>query len=451
MIKFKINKDAPLTKENVAAILNAHQAEEVRMNKLGKYYLGQNEILSRTLTDTSKPNNRIVHSYGNYITDTVVGYFMGTPVNYSAKDESAADLALNLKEIFELNDEAEQNVELAKNSSKFGVAYELAYLDEEANIRFKYVDPIYCIPIFDNTLEEEIIYFIRYYIESYLGTQATHIVEIYDKDRVVSYRKENEQLNYFGEILHNFGMVPVSIYYNNEDMIGDYELVISQIDAYDKLNSDSVNDFEQFADAYLVLKGMEGTETEDIAAMKRNRVLLLGQDAAAEWLTKSINDTYFQNTIKTIDTDIHKFAQVPAMSDASFGGNLSGIAIKYKLMGLENKVAIKERKFKKGLQRRIELITNILNLMGAAYDYREIEISFKRNIPANDLEAADMVNKIWGLVSDETAISQLPFVEDAAAELETKSKQMDMNPEPIAADPLAAIDPAVSDETISTN
>jgi len=62
-------------------------------------------------------------------------------------------------------------------------------------------------------------------------------------------------------------------------------------DAYNKLLSAEVDDFESFADAYLVLKGMMGTDPEDLADMKRNRALLLDNDAEASYLTKNISDT----------------------------------------------------------------------------------------------------------------------------------------------------------------
>ena len=83
---------------------------------------------------------------------------------------------------------------------------------------------------------------------------------------------------------------------------------------------------------------------------------------------------------------IHTMSHVPHLCDESFGGNLSGVAIAYKLWGLEQLCAMKERKFKKGLQRRIELITNILNIKGGHYDYKDITPKFRRNKPENNLE-----------------------------------------------------------------
>ena len=105
-------------------------------------------------------------------------------------------------------------------------------------------------------------------------------------------------------------------------------------------------------------------------------------------------------------------ANVPHLCDESFGGNLSGVAISYSYVGLEQLCAMKERKFKRGLQRRIELITNILNIWGNHYDYREIIPKFRRNKPENDLETAQIVTQLAGLLSTETRMQMLPSVDN---------------------------------------
>ena len=425
-----MNSNQPLTQELLYKLLEMHLSDEARKQKLGNYYIAKQDILYRTMSDASKPNNRIANGYGNYITDTVVGYFMGEPVSYAAKKPEFEPLVERLKEILEYNDEQAQNVSLAKDASKFGVSYELLWLDRNADVRFNKIDAIHAFPIYENSLENNLLYFVRYYNDDLLN-EDSYTVELYDSNNVTYFHKIEKQLLFVDMTPHNFGDVPVVVYFNNEEELGDYELVLTLIDNYDKLTSDSVNDFEAFADAYLTLKGMDGTEPDDIAAMKESRVLLLPEDGEAAWLVKTINDTYFQNTINTIYENIHKFSKVPDMMDEAFGSNLSGIAIKYKLMGLENKISIKESYFRKGLQRRIELINNILTLMGDRYEYMGVDITFRRNIPINELEAAQLANAVNGIVSDETAISLLPFVKDAAAELEKRDNQISFEPEPI--------------------
>ena len=116
------------------------------------------------------------------------------------------------------------------------------------------------------------------------------------------------------------------------------------------------------------------------------------------------------------------------MTDKAFGGNASGVAIKYKTLPMENIVAIKERKFKKGLQRRIELIFNIMSKTSGTYDWRSIDISFTRNLPTNDTEIASMVSTLSGIVSNETLLAQVPFVEDVDDEQKKVEKEQQSNP-----------------------
>lgn len=206
--------------------------------------------------------------------------------------------------------------------------------------------------------------------------------------------------------------------------MGDFEKVIDLIDAYDKMSSDTLNDFEYFVDAYLALYGFTA-EPEDIQQMKENRVLLMDEGTSAEWLIKSENDASTENMKNRLDTDIHKFAKCPNLADQEFASNASGVAIKFKLLGTENLVSIKERKFKKGLQQRLELISMINGLVRKGFDWRSIDIVFKRNIPSNDTDIANMVNTLSGIVSEETLLAQIPFVDDVETEVARVKKQRD--------------------------
>lgn len=392
-----------------------------RLQKLRDYYLNKTAILTRTMSDASKPNNKIVNPYAAYITDTFTGYFLGEPVSYSCLDN--CEFFQRIQNLYDYNDEAAENAELGKDASIYGVAYELMYLDENADIRFRKIDAINAIPIYDNTLEEDLLYFIRYYDDTDIVSGATTTyIEVYSREWIRYYVDKNG-MKLTEERPHSFKAVPINIYENNSEEIGDFEGVISLIDAYDKITSDSINDIEYFADCYLALYGMEGTEAEDIAAMKELRVLLMSSDAKAEWLTKEVNDTYVENLKNRLDTQIHKFSRCPALTDENFAANASGVAMKYKLMGLETATSKKERAFKKALQRRLELICNIYSVMGQDYDYRELQITFTRNIPANLVEMADVVSKIGNLLSEETQISMLPI--DTNAEQEKQRKQQE--------------------------
>lgn len=378
------------------------------------------------MKDKSKPNNKIANAYASYITDTLVGYFIGEPISYTSNDDV---LLQDLSMIFEYNDEADENAELAKNASIYGVAYEMLYLSEEDKmIRFKALNPKEIIPIFDKTVEQNLMAVIRYYDDyDVVGDKTYTLVEVIDNAMIRRYKMDNSFL-LLEEYPHYFGMVPVAIYKNNEEERGDFEGVISLIDAYDKMESDTLNDFEYFVDAYLALYGFSA-EPEDVAQMKENRILLMDEGTSAEWLIKQTSDTYVENMKNRLDADIHKFAKCPNMADKEFASNASGVAIKFKLLGTENLVSIKERKFKRGLQQRLELMSMINSVLREGFDWRGIDIIFTRNIPSNDTDIANMVNTLKDIVSEETLLAQIPFVEDVQDELERLKKEREENKE----------------------
>lgn len=192
-------------------------------------------------------------------------------------------------------------------------------------------------------------------------------------------------------------------------------------DAYNNLLSAEIDDFDAFADAYLILKGVVA-DSDDLATMKQNRVLLMDAEDSAEYLTKNISDTQIQNMLQNINDQIHKMSNSPDFNDEKLMAQ-SGIAMKYKLIGFENVSSAIVANMTKALQKRIELICEVLNLTDGVAMWRDIEITFTRNLPENTLETAQMVNQLRGLVSDETLLSQIPFITNPAEEVEKVREQ----------------------------
>lgn len=395
-----------LTVKKIIEILQTFRtSEQPRLAKLERYYLGKHNILMRQMVDETQPNNKVVINYPSLICDSYASYLVGTPVVYNG-DEQLASVLL-------YNDVADEDLEIATDANIFGFAIEQLYLDEDGQIRFTRVSPKETILICDNSIQHNITDAIKFYpIDDY-----TFAVEVYDKEKVYCYTASTglSELNLVEERPHYFKDVPFVEFINNEYRQSSFEPVMGLIDGLEKLASDEVNTFEQFCDCYMILKNVVA-EPEDIKAMKQNRVLLLDENSDASYLTKQVNIEQITSLKNEFVENIHKISCVPDMSDENFANNASGVAIRYKILAFENQTAKKERKFKKGLQRRIELINNILSITGKAY--LDTQIIFTRNLPVNELEIAQEVNMLRGLVSNKTLLSQLPFVDDVETELE---------------------------------
>ena len=116
------------------------------------------------------------------------------------------------------------------------------------------------------------------------------------------------------------------------------------------------------------------------------------------------------------------------MSDESFGGNVSGVAMEFKLLGMENITKIKTRYYRKGLRKRLRIFANFLSKKGIAVDITGITPTFTRAMPKkNLLEISQIVSNLWGKVSRKTLLSQVPFVNDVDEELEAVEKEEQEN------------------------
>lgn len=417
MEKYKVKSLDQINGPLVAKLVQKYKATEVpRINKLLNYYVGQAEVKNRVMSDKSKPNNKIANPFGSYITDTVLGYWLGKPITYTGQDEQFLE---KIQYIYKDNHEQDHNSELGKLMTITGLSYELLYLNERSELRMAIVSPAEAFFIYDSTIEEKPLMAVRFFdIENYDTGEIETQLELYTDNYIQYGTMKKKTCSLSAELYpHNFGSIPLVQYRNNDEMTGSFEKVVDLINSYDLAVSDTSNNLEYFADAYLALSGMEDTEPEDILAMKENRVMILAEGGKAEWLVKGTSSIEVEEFKDRLKEDIFTLSQVPDLSDDSFGNSASGISLQYKLFGLENLVSITERKFKASLERRIELICDVLNLKGGNHNHHDIQMTFTRNIPANLTTQADIISKLNGLVSKETLLSLLPFVEDPALEI----------------------------------
>ena len=437
MRKIKIDKDYTLTNDLILDLINKHSTEKSRLEKLLRYYNNENDkINNRVYKNKNKPQNRLSHPYAQYITDTAVGYLLGKPIAYTTEDEKLLE---ELADIFKYNDEADNNTTLAKMASIYGYAYEIMYIDKYAKPRFKAIDPSQLIVCYDNTLEENIILAIRYYDEIVRVNDEDETItrlEIYtkpvenDKGQIVANGKiirgtiENDNVTLSDEEDCYFDDIPVNVYVNNDELYGDFEKVISLIDAYDQSQSDTANDFELFTNCMLIVNGELIDEEQAQNLSDINVIQFLNSDSDAKYLIKNIQDTALENYKNRLNEDIHRFSFVPNMADENFSNNASGVAMKFKLMGLESLISVKESKFKKGLMRRIELLCAYTKMKNNSdYSYLGIEPVFTRNAPNNELELSQIMQNLTGILSEETIIGMSPRVSDIQAEIDKKETE----------------------------
>lgn len=412
---YYLQKDEELTYDKITQIIQKFCTNELpKLQIYENYYLGKQKIMNKVVADESKPCNRIVTNYCNCIVNNYLGYIAGVDISYVSSTDISA-----VQEVLNYNDVRNTDSELLRKALIYGRAFEINYLDEEARQRFKILDTKECIPVYDNTLNQELLFVIRFYEVDNLDITKGYYIEVYTPTEIMRFKSNQTYtgLEAVETIPHYFGQVPITVFALNAEQESIFDKIMSLQDAYNTLLSSEIDDFEAFCDAYLVLKNCF-MDSEDVAEMREKRTLILaGENTDAAFLNKNISDTQIENMLANIDAQIHKVANSPNFSDASFGTS-SGIALRYRLLGFENTAAGIVANMTKALQHRIELICAILELTATDTTWRDVEIKFTRNLPVDYADLVNTINQLRGIVSDKTLISLLPFVKDADAELE---------------------------------
>jgi SPP1 family phage portal protein len=214
------------------------------------------------------------------------------------------------------------------------------------------------------------------------------------------------------------------VFPNNEEQQGDAEKVLNLIDAYDRSLSDVNSEIEQFRLAYMAFYGYDPDE-ETLAKAKKTGAFGLdekGEGVGIEFITKDMNDQVIENHLNRLEANIMRFGKSVNMTDEKFAGNLSGVAIRYKLMPLENKCITLERKMTASLRQQFRVLATAWAKKGIQVDYTNIFFDYKRNLPVNLTDEADSTSKLKGMISERTRLAQLSFVDDVDWELAEMAK-----------------------------
>lgn len=424
-MKFLCDRDE-LTTEIVRDYLQKFSQYELpRLVKYGDYYMGKQAILRKKQVDPAKPCNRIVNNFCSQIVDNYLGYLVGKDVTYSSLDDISA-----ISEVLAYNDSRTEDSDMLRQALIYGRAFELCYVDEEGQQRFTLLDTKETFAIYENTIEENLLAVVRFWAKDLFDLGKGYYIDVYDEARVAHYEGAAgfSSLVFLGEEPHYYRQVPVSVLSLNDEEYSIFDKVLTLQDAYNTILSQSTDDYESFSDYYMIVKG-ERIDADVLTNMKQTRVVNLENteyDVSFISPAQIASDT--STRLKDIDEQIHKISNSPDFTDDAFG-TFSGVAMQYKLLGFENTAGTIAANMTKTLQKRLELICSILSLVSGDTMWRDIEITFTRNLPFDYSGVSTLISTLKGTVSDKTLLSLLPFVSDVDKELEMVAESKRENQE----------------------
>lgn len=418
---FRVTEGTKMTPELLAEYIGKHKTEVTnRYQKLHDAYVNDYEIFHLPKKATYKPDNRISANFAKYITDTMNGFFIGIPIKTTNQDDKVTEY---IDFLDKYNDQDDNNAELSKLCSIYGKAYEMYYNDAEGNIGITYLSPMESFMIYDDSILEQPLYFVRYYMDSDNVERGS-----WSDGTIVQHFVQNGSYRWDGEAeSHYFDGVPATEYIENDERVGIFEGALPMINAYNKAVSEKANDVDYFSDAYLKVLGQR-LDDEEIHHIRDDRVINFDGDVngvVVDFLQKPSGDETQEHLLDRLERLIYQISMVANISDENFGTS-SGIAMKYKMQAMSNLAKTKERKFKSGMQRRYRLIFSnpISAVRGIGRDsWIENDYKFTLNFPANLAEETDIASKLEGIVSKETQLSVLSVVENVQDELDRMEEE----------------------------
>jgi len=410
------------------------------------YVKGRNPV---TLNEPAKkkPDNRITIPLAKIAVDTVHGYagragdiqLFWESKEIDDSDQLVTDKYIEImRAIMEHNTENLETSELYHSGLVQGKSYELLWVSDDLHIpgamtpEFKKIPVNEVVIIWSKELKpkkEAVLRFQKY--------EEKILVDIYYAKYSERYERKNGMMttgewyrDELNDTSYPYEQPPLVIYPVNEDMDSVFEAEKGLIDGNDKILNKTVNEIDRFNALIALMPGRISKEVQ-------NKLIDMGViddlnkfDKWPKYLQKDlsgINDLY-SGAAKWIQDTFFQSVSVPNFADKDFTNAASGLSLAYKLLGLEFLASKIETYFTQGLQERNELINDVLRVSSKyKVDDYKLVIKSNRNLPTDVQAAAEIAQKLIGVVSKETLLRFLPttIVDDAEKEMERIEQERD--------------------------
>lgn len=388
--------------------------------KMYNYYNGDTDAMDNYLFITKRSNLKVNTNFIKKFIKEEVAYAVGNDITYESRTDNKEvirDIEYNTAHWSESHDS-----DLMKYLNIFTRVYELYYTDENADFCSRIIKPTdgyaYC-----DKITGKVLFFIHCFKQDF-ETDISRI-DVFTDDYIYHF---DDSFNEIQKPETNvFGKVPVTVGSLSEENYKDslYSDMKGLQDAFETNLSDIGNEISDFRNAYLLFKGAD-IDKDDIPKMKEQGVIQFPQSGGdAEWLIKNINDNFVQNTLNRYEDTMYQLA-CHINHNEKMQSNLSGVALRSRLIALENKCSLLIKAHKDMIKNRLKFLFIYLDFKkNKKYDYKDIKLLYTPNIPSDDLSTAQMLSQVPdGILSKDTARGLFSFVNNKVIEDEKVKKEM---------------------------
>lgn len=413
----EINLDNKNHLELVISKYSSYKKDIPTYKKMYDYYKGDTDAIDKYKFITERSNLKINTNFIKKFIKEEVSYTVGNPITYESRsndDSFIHNIEYSTSHWNELHDS-----DLMKYLLIFTKIYELYYLNENGEFCSKIIKPTDGYACCDNS--GKVLFFIHTFKNDF---DSKIYIDVYTHDKIYHFNEQFEKIA--NDTIQIFGEVPVTVgeltFEGYDDSL--YKDIKGLQDAFETNLSDIGNEISDFRNAYLTFMGCTIDETK-IPEMKKLGILQSNApDSKISWLIKNINDTFIQNTLdRYVDTMYQVSCHIN--HNERMQSNLSGIALRSRLIALENKCELEEKAHKNIVKNRIRFLCKFLKLIkNKNYDYKDIKTIYTPNIPQDDQNIAQMLSQLPdGIISNDTARGLFSFINNKVVEGEKVNKE----------------------------
>ena len=430
-MQYQIMADSiEINAKNVQEWMQGFKSIQNERKRFGEYYDGKNCIIKQGAVQ-GRPNYSINVNMAKYIIDVATGYAFGNPIKYTTDEEKAKDILDRIQYVHKNCNVAELDFQQGGDMATYGVSYQLVMAVGEGAIEdriiFKHLNPLQTFFVVDNTILETPVCGVYFYSYKENNIDKTKIY-VYDKDFLTIFVEKGGVITQESQEFHNMGYIPIIQCLNNDDAFSDIQCVTDLLDSLSLAVSNNTDNLQSIANAILAISG--GTLNEEqIDQINEFKVANLPVGAVMQWVIKNVDPTAEQQQVDNLLNFIFQISQVPDLTDEAFGGNQSGVAMQYKLWGLDQLWVTKTTKYKKAIVQRLKILMHLLQYQfkNTVQMLDEINITFDKNLPRDNSAEYTMVQALKDVVSKRTLLENISIVDDVEAELEALDEEAKKN------------------------
>lgn len=410
--------------------VHLHNAGEI--DYLEKYYKGVQPILWKQKEVRPTINNVVVENNAFGMVEFKKSYVFGKPIQYVQRGDSANAEVGTLNSYMLAEGKYTKDTVLSENLYKIGIAHRLIMPDnnEDSPFDIRNLDSKVTFCVY-SSINGKKLFGCTYSI----GVKDMKIRgSIYTKNAYYTFGKgigdTSFDVKYCGA--HILGIIPIFEYYLNESRLGIIEIVMSILDAINRVTSNEIDGLEQFVQSLLVFINQDVDQKDLEKMLKLGAVKMYSPEPGKNADLKLISNEIDHSNTKVLHDRLFNTALniigIPKNSDKASGGD-TGQA-RYLGEGwtmADARADQDEAFFKECAKGELKLILKICRMTKNSeikkLTIKDIDQKFTRNKSDNFLvKSQGMMNQIQSGVSPDVAMTTSGIYSDPN---ETYNKSME--------------------------